>query len=33
MSIDFRLVDRIELTPAGKHRPIVSEVRPDFAGP
>lgn len=28
--LSLHVVDRIELTPAGKHRYIISEVRPDF---
>jgi len=28
--VSIQLVDRIELTPAGKYRQIISEVRPDF---
>jgi phenylacetate-CoA ligase len=31
--ISVQLVDEIELTPAGKHRYIVSEVEPDFGQP
>ena len=31
MNIVFRLVDQIELTSAGKHRFIISDVRPDFS--
>jgi phenylacetate-CoA ligase len=30
MQISLQLVDHIELTPAGKHRFIISEVKPDF---
>jgi phenylacetate-CoA ligase len=32
MNIVFKLVDRIELTSSGKHRAVISEVRPEFAG-
>jgi hypothetical protein len=31
MHISLYVVDRIKLTPAGKHRYIISEVTPDFA--
>jgi len=30
MQISLRVVDNIELTPAGKHRLVISEVKPDF---
>jgi phenylacetate-CoA ligase len=30
MRVSIRVVDRIELTPAGKHRFIISDIRPDF---
>jgi hypothetical protein len=30
MSITLRVVDDIALTPAGKHRYIISDVTPDF---
>jgi phenylacetate-CoA ligase len=30
MHIDFKLVDHFDLTRAGKHRPIISDVKPDF---
>ena len=32
MELDLRLVDEIPLTAAGKHRFIISEVKPEFAG-
>jgi len=32
MHISLEVVDHIELTPAGKHRFIISEIRPDFKG-
>ena len=31
MKITFDIVDEIELTPAGKHRYIISDVKPDFS--
>jgi hypothetical protein len=30
MQISINIVDEIELTPAGKHRPIILDVKPDF---
>jgi phenylacetate-CoA ligase len=33
MQISLQVVDDIELTPAGKHRFIISEVKPDFSQP
>jgi phenylacetate-CoA ligase len=30
MQISLQVVDKIELTPAGKHRYIISEIKPDF---
>lgn len=32
MHISLQLVNSIELTPAGKHHHVISEVKPDFAG-
>lgn len=32
MHISLQVVDHIELTPAGKHRFIISEIKPDFKG-
>lgn len=33
MQISLRVVDGIELTPAGKHRFVVSDIKPDFSKP
>jgi phenylacetate-CoA ligase len=33
VQISLQVVDQIELTPAGKHRYVISEVKPDFSQP